>query len=584
MANNRNIAKTFSVSVLFTILCTTAGICQTTYYVDVNYTGGGNNGSQANPWTSLSSGWSAINSSLSSGPVTVYFSARQPGSTTPALSTSGISLGSRTNTSTNILTLDGASLYNSGTAASPVWSPNVTLSPCLVRDMTQVPTGPDWNGFTTQCAWFNATKFQVKATVPVAGNDSVNNCLGYFTIQGFSFQSTGGQSGDLTYIHDVTVQYNEFTRVAVGSYGPGLIMGPGQHGPCNASTSSTGGPDNVTAQYNYIHDEWGECIYDGATTSDPPGGPGNAEFLANGETCGTNCNTGKNHLIKGNTIQSCAAWGGQGDGTDIKDGHANLRIIDNSYWTTKPAACTSWSTPCAGSSGSDGQGIVMESGALVDGNFIQKTCPQGGCSDHEGIAIMDSWNNAAGRLDSLVVRNNIVVNINSGIGHNNGIEAQGPASSGAQQTWNTLNVYNNSVFSTAAQCITVSNAVATGATVENNICENTAGGVTGSPLATHDYNDYFNAGVSCPVSGEAHSICTDPQFTSTAMPYLAANFKLQTTSPAGIAGLDLSTLFTNDFFGGIRVAPWGMSATAINLGVGSGGPPNPPTALVATVN
>lgn len=582
MANSTNILRTVCASILFTILCATASVSQTKYYVDVNYTGGSSNGSQANPWTSLSSGWGAINSSLASGPVTVYFSARQPGSTTPELSTSGIGLGSRTNTSTNVLTLDGASLYNSGTASAPVWSANVTLNPCVVRDMTQVPGGPDWNGFTTSCAWFNAPKFQVRASVPIAGNDNVNNCIGNFVVQGFSFQATNGQSGDLTYIHDLTVQYNEFTRVALGSNGPGLYIGPGQHGPCNASTSNTGGPDNVTVQYNYIHDEWGECIYDGATTSDPPGNPG-SEYTSDGMTCGVNCNTGKNHLIKGNTIQSCAAWSGQGDGLDIKDGHANLQIVDNSIWTTKPAACKSWSTPCTGNSGSDGQGIVMESGALVDGNFIQKTCPQGGCTDHEGIAIMDAWNNAAGRHDSLVVRNNIVADINSGNGHNNGIEAQSAASSGAQQTWNSLGVYNNTVYSTSAQCITVSNTVATGAMVENNICENTAGGVTGSPLATHDYNDYFNAGVSCPVSGEAHSICTDPQFVSTTSPFLSANFNLQSSSPAGTAGIDLSTIFTDDFFGGTRTTPWSMSAVAVNTTAG-GAPPTPPTALVATVN
>jgi hypothetical protein len=540
---NTNLTRSISVFV-FCMICT-AGFCQTTYYVDPAFAGGTRTGSASAPWQSLSDSgaWSAINSALASGNVTVYFSATGS-STTP------IGLGSRTDASTHVLTLDGISMKDTN-SSSPSWTTSVAPTPCKY----------DAPG----CAWVSAPKFTITASTPIAGSDSATNCKNYFTIQGFTIHNTEGQSADLTYTGNLTFQYNDVSRVATGSYGPGIIAGPGNKGPgCGGA-----GPSNVTLQYNHIHSTWGECIYIGATTPDPPGGPSSSEYTSNGLSCGTACSTGANYMIRGNVIESCASWGGQGDGTDIKDGHANLQIIDNTYRPSK--ACTSCGSQTPGN---DGQGIVMESGALVDGNYIE-------APGHEGIAIMDSWNNSVGRQDGLVVRNNIIVNVNSGVGHNNGIEAQ-PQQSGDTQTWNSLAVYNNTIYSTANACITVSSALATGANIDNNICDSTGGGVTGSPIASKDYQDYYNAGVSCPVSGEANSVCTNPDFVSTAAPYVDTNFKLQSASPAGADGMDLSSLFTDDYFGDTRATPWSMSAAAENVSATQG--PAPPSALVATVN
>src|ERR1700734_111178 len=96
-------------------------LAQSTFYVDPAFTGGSNNGSAAHPWTSLSSGWSTINTSLASGAVTVYFSATQSQNVQ-------ISLASRTNTSTNVLTLDGASFKNTN-ETTPSWVTNATFAP-----------------------------------------------------------------------------------------------------------------------------------------------------------------------------------------------------------------------------------------------------------------------------------------------------------------------------------------------------------------------------------------------------------------------------------------------------------------------
>src|SRR5580693_978659 len=105
-----------TIRILLVMLCIGVGICQatTTYYVDALFTGGTRNGSASNPWLSLSDSgaWSAINTALASGAVTVYFSACNPGCTAPETSNSQISLAGRTNTSTNMLTLDGISKYN----------------------------------------------------------------------------------------------------------------------------------------------------------------------------------------------------------------------------------------------------------------------------------------------------------------------------------------------------------------------------------------------------------------------------------------------------------------------------------------
>lgn len=83
---------------------------QTKYYVDPS-AGGSNSGTEANPWTNfdLASNdaiWSTINTALASGHVIVYFSATATQSAKMRLW--------RSDTSTNRLTLDGMSKYNSG--------------------------------------------------------------------------------------------------------------------------------------------------------------------------------------------------------------------------------------------------------------------------------------------------------------------------------------------------------------------------------------------------------------------------------------------------------------------------------------
>ena len=282
-----------------------------------------------------------------------------------------------------------------------------------------------------------------------------------------------GNRANLTYLHDITIQYNEFTRTATGSLGPGVIIGPAQHGPCHTGAArpsgTDSGPDNVTVQYNYIHATWGECIYIGASSSDPfnpAGGTTNQQYEAGvsgdnlqcGNGCTSNslvctttnlqastCSTGANYLVAYNTLESCASWGGQGDGTDVKDGHTNLRVIGNTYRTS--LACTG----CGSNGpGNDGQGPLFESGAQEIGNYIE-------APGHQCTPIYSSWNNSVGRGDMEII-NNMCINANSGSGSNVAFNVWPPTQTG-EATWSTVEMYNNTVYDNDDNCL-VTNRVA----------------------------------------------------------------------------------------------------------------------------
>jgi Bacterial Ig domain len=587
--------------IIFALLCGTA-LAQTTYYVDAGYTGGSDAGSQAHPWTSLSDtgAWSAVNAALASGAVTVFYSATTPGTSNPNVTTTQIDLSQRSNTSTNILTLDGASMKNTGSATVPVWSAGITLSPCIE------PAPGDTNPPTYTCLQNTSPRFTIQASVPITGPTGASdylNCVNYFTVQGFSFQGNGGQSADLTYIGNLTFQYNEVTRIALGSNGPGTYIGPGQHGPCHTGAArpsgTDSGPDNVVLNYNLIHDEWGECIYSGASTSDPfvNGAPGSSQQVEGGSASGTNlacgngcsgnasctaavaanastCSTGANYVVHGNTLFGCAAWGGQGDGTDIKDGHTNYQATNNQLYTTRYPACATGSPQCtnlicyngtnAGTActsnaqctgggrcgaGSDGRGMIIESCTLIDSNFIK-------APGHDAIDLGDSWNTSTGR-SACRISNNIAVDVNSGSGHNNGLELETLNVSGLAQ-WGNVTWFNNSVYNAGnnsvdtGACITTGSGSASGSVLmENNIFDDCTTQGSSFGIGTASFNNYFNTGTSCPGS-ETGTICTNPLFVSTATPYVDSNFKIQSGSGARAAGANLHSTFTNDYFSDVR--------------------------------
>ena len=228
--------------------------------------------------------------------------------------------------------------------------------------------------------------------------------------------------------------------------------------------------------------------------------------------------------------------------------------------------------------GCDGQGVVFESCGVFSGNYIEQPF-------HEAFAMFNSWNNAAGRQDNCSIVNNLIVNVTQGNGHKNPIEIQSPALGGSLQVWSVpVTFANNTAFTSQDACIAVAGSSlsgGTGAVAKNNICVSTGGGITGgSVYSSHDYNDYFNAtGVTCPVSGEPNSICTNPVFVSTATPYNANNFKLNaTSSPAHNTGLNLTSLgitqLATDYFGTTRGSLWDIGFFSFSGGTT---PANTPT-------
>src|SRR6266851_5620053 len=92
----------------FAVIATALNLtAASSFYVDPDYSGSTSDGSAARPWTQLTStSWQAINSSLSTGDVTVYCSALKAGGTQQQSKTWFLEV-RRNNPSANRLTIDG---------------------------------------------------------------------------------------------------------------------------------------------------------------------------------------------------------------------------------------------------------------------------------------------------------------------------------------------------------------------------------------------------------------------------------------------------------------------------------------------
>jgi hypothetical protein len=520
----------------------------TTFWLDPDVSAGTHTGTTTNPWQTLN--WTSINSALSTGPVVVNFSACPQtgcaGGTASQASTAGINY-ARTNytlacagsTTICTLTLDGMSFWNPSDSSPPAtWNSNVA-APQLCK----------WDA--AGCAWASASRFTITAGSPFGSNGTVTNCEGGGIIQGFNFIATSAQPIDGIYLSNMTFQNLDYT--AVGStVGPGAIVGPGNNGPgkggFGCAAQPAGGPDNITWQYNHAHNTFGECLYIGASTPDPvqsatPNQVTEDPGLGN---CMPNCHTGDNYLIQGNVHESCATVGGQGDGIDVKDGHTNLRLLSNTIRTTKAGT---------GTAGNDGQCLVIESATRIEANYCEGTTFTG-ATNHDGIALAEGWNTAPGR-GAVTVRNNMIVNETSGVGHNAGIDMFSPnvGSITVSALWSSVSIQNNSVYKTNDPCVEIEGGQAATITVENNIGSNCVGGNISGTVTTKDHNDWFSSGTP---SGETSTITTDPKYVSTTLPGVDVNFQLQVGSGALGTGANLSGSFTTDYFGTARSVPWNM--------------------------
>ncbi len=168
----------------------------TLYYVDPNYTGGTRTGAAAHPWQDLddthtNTPWTEINNSLAAGPVTVYYSAvlstGSADSRTPtAIGASGGGIAfHRTNTSSNLLTLDGYSFYNTTTGTTDgAWVAYTGWTSYLSKMHRQVSRGVDvLSSLTAEVYTNNHITIQGFRLMSEHGHHSVLECMNYVTLK-----------------------------------------------------------------------------------------------------------------------------------------------------------------------------------------------------------------------------------------------------------------------------------------------------------------------------------------------------------------------------------------------------------------
>jgi len=320
------IASLVFVCSIFFLSHAAIAIGDTVFYVDPNW-GGSANGSASAPWRSLdSSAWGTIDAALASNPVTVYFSARAAGSDTDQTTTTPLWI-QRTNSSTNRLTLDGMSQYNTNDSA-PSWAP-----------------------------YSGNSRFSISSGGQVA-IDSANNGTGttaprnYITVRGFKATSASSQGAFLANINHWIIEYNDFSNAAGApsdAVALQLYTATSEAGPAFPSTGfsaavrGTFGTD-VIVRNNTIHDCKQECLYVGGY------------YITQGTAGSTLDVAFTDLLIEKNTIYN-AGRTSEGNAIDVKGGQANLIIRGNVITVPNPTAFIS-------------AGILAENCAIIERNYV----------------------------------------------------------------------------------------------------------------------------------------------------------------------------------------------------------------------
>lgn len=505
---------------------------QCTHYVDPDW-GGTLSGSASQPWTSLTgSAWTTINTALASADVYVCFSAREVGSDTDEATTTAIDI-SRTDTSTHLLTLDGMSFYNTNDAA-PSWSAYPTRTQTVTLSTGTVVTGRFYNG----------SRFKITNSIPISTGTS-QVVRSYVTIKGFHAIATGGQilfywDGD-----HVTVEDNEGEGNTSQGNGPGMYFTgtreEGESGACTpSSVRNCRGMADLTVRRNYIHDQRGEGLYFAG--------------CANSTSCPTKTN---NFLIQYNVLSNIALYNGEGDAIDIKTNLVGVAVYDN--WIEWDSALTYEGTLCdvPASDPCSGPRACIETLSGVD---LERNYCNGNNINALGFSLSDFWSFYGTTRAGSIVRNNVLVRQggNPNNSHYDGIKCWGDT--GGTDDYTGLLIDNNTIYTAGLSGI-VLGANCTTATVRNNVVSGTtsdAGSFAAGVFSAHSNNIWHKPSGTAVTNGastytaatittfEATGLASDPVFVSTAAPYTAANFSIQTTSPAKDAGVTIAA-FAADF-------------------------------------
>lgn len=178
------------------------------------------------------------------------------------------------------------------------------------------------------------------------------------------------------------------------------------------------------------------------------------------------------------------------------------------------------------------------------------------CHDSGGVGMLASGG------DNMQIYNNIIYhNSTNPFITNVGIYV-------ADSGWDTTNpqLYNNTIYNGSGKCIVIG-ARPTNAIVRNNICW----GNGQDKIETNNGSSVINTNLCNPSQSTGGAIAcplyTDPSFVNAPN----ADFHLATGSAATGQGANLSSLFTTDFAGTVRTAPWDLGA----LKAGGGGVPAP---------
>ena len=342
------------VLIMFTIVSLRAA----TFYVDSDWTGT-ESGTASQPWTYLSSSaWSAINSALASGNVTVYFSAREAGSDTDDIYDSNgdgvqdeIDLTYRTDTHSTVLTLDGNSFYNKSDS-SPSWVAYAGKSKSRVGSLT--------------------------------AQNSSHSKYSNITLHGLHVATSGG-SKEIAICGDNWIVENcECEHTSSSSDGPGILLVPTADSAHEGSSAYAPACNNIIIRNNVVHDTFGESLYiGGGGVMDGSSGAGYPSH--------------SNVTIEGNTIYNCGSRGGQGDGIDVKGGIKNLIIRANEIYNLSGSGTRA--IVMQGQTSGSSQTTVIERNRIHDCTGIEDGA----------IALSDSW----GVPQGVTIRNNVISKINA---------------------------------------------------------------------------------------------------------------------------------------------------------------------------
>jgi len=330
----------------------------TTYYLDPDWTGT-QNGTQAQPWNGVSVHWSAINTALASGDVTVYLSARDASTDTDDVLSENIQISNKTANPTGTLIIVGNRFYNTSDAT------------------------PNWVAYT------GASKGRVTGIIAQNGSHTKYSKV---TIDGVHVVQTTGDKAISVCGDNWTVKNSEVEQGS-GGLAPMFLIVPTADSAHEGSSAWCPASSNITIQNNKLHDSVGELIYVGAAGCS----------TVDTALSDTNCNGKPSHSnisILDNTIYNCGSWADQGDCIDMKAGLTNVTIRGNDI---------------SASRNSNNVRAIVTQGIQTDGTNQNYVIERNYIHDHPGIddaaiALVNSW----GTPNGITIRNNIIDTIVGG--------------------------------------------------------------------------------------------------------------------------------------------------------------------------